>query len=76
MKRTSTEHVQVEETLFGTLLHDRVDSNTSNFDSQDAVSGDASVTQPLGELDSAAFRLQSNLDDPDDWSNTDLQHRC
>ena len=30
--------------------------------------------QSLGELDSSAVRLQSNLDEPDDWDNADTQH--
>ena len=40
----------------------------------DMDSGVGGVMQSLGELDSSAVRLQSNLDEPDDWDNADTQH--
>ena len=74
-KRIITEHGQWVETFTASICarsHDRADWSNPLFVDMD--SGVGSVMQSLGELDSSAVRLQSNLDEPDDWDNADTQY--
>ena len=72
-KRIITEHDQCVETLTASICtrsHDRADLSNPLFVDMD--SGVGGVMQSPGELDSSAVRLQSNLDEPDDWDNAPL----
>ena len=55
-----------------TRSHDRIGWSNPLFVDMD--SGVGGVMQSLGGLDSSAVRLQSNLDEPDEWDNADTQH--